>query len=210
MKTKDRILKEALELFNQQGSDDVSLRAIARSMDISVGNLAYHYANTDRIIEALYLELAEKMDQPISEIEGLNPELSLMVKLSRKNFEIMYQYRFILLYFTRIARRIPSIRDHFVQLIEQRKLQFRFILSQLETSGIITPEPFPDAYTKMVQRSLVIGDYWIPHAHIHFEGTTKELINHYHQLMISEIEPYLSDKGRAKLTELLDARSIEA
>ena len=60
MKTKDRILKEALVLFNQQGSDDVSLRAIARSMDISVGNLAYHYANTDRIIEALYLELAEK------------------------------------------------------------------------------------------------------------------------------------------------------
>ena len=210
MKTKDRILREALALFNQQGSDDVSLRAIARSMDISVGNLAYHYANTDRIIEALYLELAEKMDQPIKEVEEQDPEFLLMVRLSRKNFEIMYQYRFILLDFTRIARRIPSIRDHFIQLIEQRKLQFRFILAQLETTGVIIPEPFPEAYTKMIQRSLVIGDYWIPHAHIHFEGTAEEAISYYHQLMISEIEPYLSEKGRAKLTELHKVRSIKA
>lgn len=202
MSTKDRILHKALVLFNELGSDDVSLRAIARELEISVGNLAYHFANTDKIIEALYYQLVEEMDKPIQEIEEQEAEFSLMLRLSRKNFEIMFRYRFILLDFTRITRRIPGIQQHFISLIEARKHQFRYLLDQLVRRGVLQQEPFQEAYAKMIERLLVIGDYWIPHAHIHFPGKGEEAIDHYHQLMISEIEPFLTQEGRTILTDL--------
>ena len=44
MNTKHKILKTALDLFNKEGLDQVSVRRIAVEMNISDGNLRYHFS----------------------------------------------------------------------------------------------------------------------------------------------------------------------
>jgi len=41
--TKQKILKQSLQLFNELGISNVSLRDIADEAGISVGNLQYHF-----------------------------------------------------------------------------------------------------------------------------------------------------------------------
>lgn len=60
--TKQKILIKSLELFNSKGVSKTSLRTIADEVEISVGNLQYHFKKREDIIEALYFQLVEKMD----------------------------------------------------------------------------------------------------------------------------------------------------
>lgn len=58
--TKQKILDSALRLFNEKGIVNVRLQHIADESIVSVGHLAYHYANKEAIINALYRALTRK------------------------------------------------------------------------------------------------------------------------------------------------------
>ena len=62
MKTRDRILAAALELFNQQGERKVTTNHIAAHLGMSPGNLYYHFKNKQEIIYELFLNYEDTVD----------------------------------------------------------------------------------------------------------------------------------------------------
>ena len=58
MKTRDKIIDIAIQLFNEQGTKVVSTNHIASAVGISPGNLYYHFSNKEDIIRAIF----EQMD----------------------------------------------------------------------------------------------------------------------------------------------------
>ena len=54
--TRERIVHSSLELFNQQGERSVSTNHIAAHMEMSPGNLYYHFPNKQAIIAELFTE----------------------------------------------------------------------------------------------------------------------------------------------------------
>ncbi|WP_100656812.1 TetR/AcrR family transcriptional regulator [Alteromonas flava] len=63
MKTAERILATSLELFNQEGEASVTSVDIANELDISPGNLYYHFKGKEIIVDALFELHVEQMEK---------------------------------------------------------------------------------------------------------------------------------------------------
>ena len=57
MNTKEKIIQQAIALFNENGFDLVNLLDIARSLNKSRGNLAYHFPDKESLLEAISKKL---------------------------------------------------------------------------------------------------------------------------------------------------------
>ena len=58
MKTRDRIIHSATELFNDQGERNITTNHIAAHLGISPGNLYYHFRNKEDIIHSIFDQYA--------------------------------------------------------------------------------------------------------------------------------------------------------
>ncbi len=70
IKTSERIVQNSLDLFNQQGERSVSTNHIAAHMDISPGNLYYHFPNKQAIIAVLFAEYEALVDSFLRPPQG--------------------------------------------------------------------------------------------------------------------------------------------
>ena len=110
-RTPQRILETSLALFNRFGEPHITTADIADEMNISPGNLYYHFRNKDDIIGALYdaleVEITPLLALPVRRAAGVE-DLWLLLHLL---FERMRDYRF----FYRDLDEITS-RNHKVAL----------------------------------------------------------------------------------------------
>ena len=96
MKTKDRILLGALELFNTHAASEVTTNNIARELKMSPGNLYFHFKNKEQIIRELFKRLAQETSQiwkPQTKLAKKNEKIEL-VDFIDKNLELYWKYRF--------------------------------------------------------------------------------------------------------------------
>ena len=57
--TRERILQTALELFRERGYEATTMRAIASSAAVSVGNSYYYFASKDHLVQAFYAQMQD-------------------------------------------------------------------------------------------------------------------------------------------------------
>lgn len=96
MKTKERILLGALELFNTNAASEVTTNDIARELKMSPGNLYFHYKNKEQIVRELFKRLAQDTGliwKPQTKLAKKNEKVQL-VDFIDKNLELYWKYRF--------------------------------------------------------------------------------------------------------------------
>ena len=58
---KKKIIQKAIELFNEKGFFDVSLRDISTSLDV-VGSVTYHFKSKKALMESIYRYMLKTLD----------------------------------------------------------------------------------------------------------------------------------------------------
>jgi len=115
-RTPQRILETSLALFNRFGEPHITTADIADEMNISPGNLYYHFRNKDDIIgglyEALEAEIAPLLAWPDQRAAGVE-DLWLLLHLL---FERMREYRFFYRDLDEITSRNRRIASRFADL----------------------------------------------------------------------------------------------
>lgn len=97
MKTKDKILLSSLQLFNDQAEVVVTTVDIANELEISPGNLYYHFKGKEVIIGALlkqHLEaLTHILSDPSASLETLEDYWMFFYVVSEQIFDYRFIYR---------------------------------------------------------------------------------------------------------------------
>ena len=94
-RTRERILETALVLFNGVGEPNVTTADIADEMEISPGNLYYHFHNKDDIIAELFAGFERRLDGLLTFPEGRDAGVEDLWFLLHLLFEAMWDHRFL-------------------------------------------------------------------------------------------------------------------
>jgi len=203
--TKEKILSAALDLFNEQGVESITVRHIAKHIGMSHGNLCYHFPRKEDIIFALYERVVAGMSAQIALWQPDKINLSMVLSAMYASFALQYEYKFLMIDFVNIMRRLPQIREHFRLIFELRKQQFRSVLSVLRDAGILL-KTIPDTqYERLILHSYLMGDFWMSEAEILFTGKDNEKLPFYGELACSMLVPYLTAKGRKEYDAFVEA-----
>jgi AcrR family transcriptional regulator len=216
MKTSQRILVTATRLFNEQGERNVTATDIALELDISPGNLYYHFKGKDAILTALfqqcYRALAGILATPILESSFLADEdplercwLFLTVLL-----EAMYDMRFLYFNQSDLMQRYPDIDRGMRRLMSLKRQAAGQLASALLAPVNIGAQP---------QRLHHVSDsmaltlmYWL-----HFEQLSASTLSPQQTIhravlqILSHCAPYLGDKEADfyRECELIDSRLLD-
>jgi AcrR family transcriptional regulator len=201
--TQAKILAAARELFNEHGVESITVRHIAKKIGISHGNLCYHFPRKEDIIIALYQRVVEGMSAQVGHFEPKELRLSMLLGAMTASFALQYEYKFLMIDFVNIMRRIPEIRENFRVIFEVRKQQFQAFIGALREQGVLL-KTIPDAqYDKLLLHTYLIGDFWMSEAEILFVGEESAKAPFYADLAVSLVFPYLTAKGRKEYEQFV-------
>jgi AcrR family transcriptional regulator len=195
MNTKEKILFTALRLFNEQGIDVITIRHIAKEMEISHSNIQYYFRNADEIIAALYT-------QHIDELNALPPlDNAGIVSLQASIAGILqhiYHYRFVYIHFVVIARRIPVVKKVYSQRFIARRAQLLQVFEHFRQQGLMRDDIPAGVWESLVRNIYIIGDFWISANELTTGLKGKKAVGHYAEMIGDVVYPYLTEKGRGE------------
>lgn len=203
IKTKDRIVLAAVELFNRDGEQNVTTNHIAAHLGISPGNLYYHFRNKEDVIRAifgLYAEdLARHMTLPLpAEADSLLASVHYLDGV----LHIMWRYRFIYENLPDLLGRDAQLREDYkpVQQLVFSTLQDH--LSGLRAAGILLVNEDQMAMLTHLFKQLAM--FWIPYQltlQPNQPITQRRLRGLIPQLLFL-FRPYVADGHLAELDEM--------
>jgi len=163
-RTRERILEVSLRLFNEQGEPHVTTSAIADEMNISPGNLYYHFRNKDDIVNALFEQYERDMDTLLAlpgdraaDVEDAWLFLHLM-------FETIWRHRFVYRDLTDLLTRNRKVETHFRVLLEAKTRAARRLCEGLAASGQLRAGDFEiDA---LATNMVVVATWWLSYEYV--------------------------------------------
>lgn len=199
--TKQRIINAAITLYNVQGVNNTTLKHIADSVGMSVGNLAYHFSNHEHIIEEVYRQLDVERQQMFQNMqnspsfENINSLIVPLLKLAQK-------YIFIQLDGPHILRNYPDIAE-FQRQFYENSIMFVNVVMQLSVElGNIKPEQVPNQYRRIGHTLWMIMTFWCVQHVLRKQDMADIDFEEARQTVWSLLMPHLTPKGLYLLQEL--------
>lgn len=211
MKTRDRILHTSLALFNDEGEPQTTTIDIANEMDISPGNLYYHFKGKDEIIAELFHQYEQALSHTLT--APIESPLSADQANVEDNWyylyvvmEEMYQYRFLYHNLDDILQRYPDIQRGFKRLIQLKRAALYAICQTLLRQSVIDAKE--QQLLGLVDNMTLTLTFWLNYSELLHESRPPSITIHQGVLqLLTMVAPYL---GGDQLDFYRDCESIYA
>lgn len=188
MSKKQLIIDHAVSLFNEKGYAAVTLFELANELNMSRGNLTYHFKDKDALLSVIAQQMWDQIEQERSKsrqlpsFENLNNEVKLYYKYQR-------QYRFIFTdpHVLKHKVIVNQFREMTQQSIDDNKASIAFSIEL----GNMREEPYPGIYNNLALTTWMLTFFWLPQQVIRGEKTTTDG----DQMIWSLVLPHLTEKG---------------
>ena len=198
MKTRERILDTSLRLFNEEGEAHTTTIDIAAELDISPGNLYYHFKGKDQIIAELFeqfrIALSQTLDAPPQRALHDNRErvedqwYYLYVVL-----EDLYQYRFLYHNLDDLLRRYRQLARGFRRLIAHKRAALTAIIDSV--IGADSPPLARVQKAVLIENMVLQLTYWLNYERLLHEERDAQVSIHRGVLqLLTMLAPYLGEE----------------
>ena len=191
MSTRDRILDAALALFNEQGTAAVSTNHIAAEINISPGNLYYHFRNKEDIINALFERLFSAWDETFQLPFDRDPGLADFEALIAGNYQVIWEYRFAYRELAALLRNDPDLHTRYLEVRSNGYLSFAALIEAFANAGVLSRPETPGELSALTELCWIVSELWP----VNLELSDRELyaagINAGVALMRHLFRPYL-------------------
>jgi AcrR family transcriptional regulator len=202
-RTRERILETSLELFNRLGEPHVTTADIADEMNISPGNLYYHFRNKDDIIG----ELAAAFDARVTPLLVVPRERAANVEdlwlLLHLLFEHMGEYRFLYRDLDELTSRNRKLASRFADLVRRASGALMALFEGMVGAGTMRATEAERA--ALAHNVVLVSTYWMSFQRLSrgssVHGDSVDAARAAYQAM-SLVAPYLEGDARALIDRL--------
>lgn len=202
--TKKKILNTSRLLFNEKGINNVTIRMIALKLNMSSGNLNYHYKKREDILEALYFEMVYTFDKRIKDLDKEVPSINKMHEDIKVSISRMVVYKFFWTDLYNILQLNSKIKAHFDSVYINRKNGLIFVLNTFVDNKIMNPFENEKQQIFLVERMINFGNTCLYASSLYAknEFSSKFIITQTNSL-IMYLYPYLTDLGKKRIQKLM-------
>lgn len=201
--TRQRILDASLAMFNAQGEPHVTTNHIADELEISPGNLYYHFRNKDDIIEHLFARYEERMDAALELPGGRLPGLEDIWLQLHLVFECIWDYRFLYRDLIEILSRSRRLRLRFARILRRADDSAQAVFLGLAQAGVMRAST--QELDGLATNVLVIATFWLNYAAARGEKDEQLAIRQGIVQVMLLIDPFLREAERTHLATLMQA-----
>ena len=162
-RTAERILETSLDLFNRFGEPNVSTTLISAELNISPGNLYYHYPAKDELINSLFDRYEQSLSELLHAGEGVR-DVEDAWFFMHTLFELIWQYRFLYRDLNDLLSKNRRLETHFQWVLKNKTRSIEAMLDGMTRSGAlaIDSRQVEATATSMV----VVLTYWLSYEYV--------------------------------------------
>ncbi len=162
-RTAQRIAEVTLELFNRFGEPNVSTTLISAELNISQGNLYYHFPSEDALVNHLFDGYEAAMLgllDAAADVHDVEDAWFFLHSL----FEQVWNHRFLYRDLNNLLSGNRHLETHFHAVLERKTQAFRQLLESLAAAGLMRIDP--DSVETLSASMSVMATYWLSYEYV--------------------------------------------
>ena len=206
----DRILLKSLQLFNRDGVHAVTNRDVAQALNISSGNLTYHFNKKIDIINALVDQMEEEFRVILNRVPNESENMTIaqadcMLELLR----VVWRYRFFFNSIHHLIQIDPSQRRRFIEVKNHLVAFTADAYEQLVSLKAVKKIDKPNSTKMVVENSWYLWFSLVRLYEIVSTGTTVSEKGFYRfsvDHIFSLLEPHYTDRVKTGFYEYVQVK----
>ena len=159
-RTRERILEAGLRLFNDFGEPNVTTTVIADELNISPGNLYYHFHSKDEIVNALFGDFEREITETLAAPARRAPDVEDMWLFLHLLFEAIWKFRFLYRDLDELLSRNRLLEVHFKQILAHKVKTAAQLCEGLVASGAM--QASAGEIQALATNMACVATYWLP------------------------------------------------
>jgi AcrR family transcriptional regulator len=198
--TKEDILASGLRIVNARGLSALTIRAVAEDLELSPGNVSYHFRRKEDLVAALVARLGAGNASRLGREIG---SLGELFEMFRELFRNQYEHRGLVLALPDVIETFEQIRaDYRKSELVRRRTVFA-LLAALRARGALSGSD--RELSRLVSHVTLIARFWIGEARVSYgKHGQQRIVAHYLALIADTLLPYTTEAHRAELESYRD------
>lgn len=207
-RTAERILETTLGLFNRFGEPNVSTTLISNELNISPGNLYYHYPAKEELVTALFNRYEASLHQLLETAPGVQ-DVEDAWFFMHSLFELVWQYRFLYRDLNDLLSKNRRLETQVKDALLHKNTAFRSLLDSLTHAQALKMSM--DQSEMTATHMVVMLTWWLSFEYVLNPRQALEDENAADSLrrgarhVLSLMSPYAQNEHKTHLDQLLAA-----